>query len=475
MKYDNNLVVVGAGSAGLVAALVGATVRARVTLVERGDMGGDCLNTGCVPSKTLIASAKAAHLLAHGEQYGLKNVAGEVDFGAVMDRVREAIATIAPKDSTERYEGLGVHCVSGDATITDPHTVTVDGGRLTARRIVVATGAEPLVPPIPGIEDVDVLTSDNVWQLDELPRRMAVLGGGPIGCELAQAFARLGSRVALIDMEDRLLPHEDADAAAVIEQTLANEGVEILTGHRATRIDPGMLTLDTGEETGKRVGFDQVLVAVGRRPRSRRFGLEELGVEFNHDGTIAVNPALRSTAPTIYACGDVVGPYQFTHMASHQAWYAAVNALIAPLWSLRCDYSCVPWATYTDPEVARVGLSAAEAAEQGIAHQVTLHPLDEIDRAVADDRREGFVKIVSKGQRVLGATIVAPAAGEMIGEFVTAMRAGIGLKQILGTIHVYPTYLEANKLAAGAWRRRNAPERLLGWVERLHAGMRAIG
>lgn len=474
MKYDNNLVVIGAGSAGLVAALVGTTVRARVTLVERAEMGGDCLNTGCVPSKTLIASAKAAHLVTHGARYGLKNVAAEVDFGAVMERVRSAIATIAPKDSTERYEDLGVHCVAGDATVTDPHTVKVGDDRLTARRIVVASGAEPLVPPIPGIEDVNVLTSDNLWRLEELPTRLAVLGGGPIGCELAQAFARLGSRVAIIDMEDRLLPREDSDASAVIERTLTNEDVEVLTGHRATRIDPGEITLETAEEA-RRVAFDQVLVAVGRRPRSRGFGLEELGVEFNRDHTIAVNPALRSTAPTIYACGDVVGPYQFTHMASHQAWYAAVNALIAPFWSLRCDYTSVPWATYTDPEVARVGLSAAEAAEQGIGHEVTIHPMDDIDRAVADGRPEGFVKVVSKGDRVLGATIVAPAAGEMIGEFVTAMRAGIGLKKILGTIHVYPTYLEANKLAAGAWRRRNAPERLLGWVEHLHVGMRAIG
>ena len=474
MKYDNNLVVIGAGSAGLIAALIAATVKARVTLVERGDMGGDCLNTGCVPSKTLIASAKAAHVLRHGERYGLKNVAGEVDFARVMARVRSAIATIAPKDSMARYEGLGVRCIAGHASIVDGHTVDVAGTRLTTRRMVVAAGAEPFVPPIPGIDEVDILTSDNVWDLEELPGRLAVLGGGPIGCELAQAFARLGSRVSLIDMEDRLLPREDADAAAVIERVLADEGVDVLTGHRATRIDPGAITLDTADETGKRVFFDRVLVAVGRRARSSGYGLENAGVQTNRDGTLVVNGALRTTARSIYACGDVIGPYQFTHMASHQAWYASVNALIAPFYRFQCDYSCVPWATYTDPEVARVGMSAADADAQGMDHEVTTHPLDDVDRAVADGRMDGFVKVVSKGDRVLGATIVAPNAGEMIGEFVTAMRAGLGLKKILGTIHVYPTYLEANKLAAGAWRRRHAPERLLQWVGKVHGAMRAL-
>ena len=474
MKYENNLVVIGAGSAGLIASLIAATVKARVTLVESGAMGGDCLNTGCVPSKTLIASAKAAHVLSHGERYGLKNVAGEVDFAMVMARVRNAVATIAPKDSMERYEGLGVRCVAGHAAVADGHTVDVGDTRLTTRRIVVAAGAEPFVPPIPGIDGVDILTSDNVWNLDELPGRLAVLGGGPIGCELAQAFARLGSQVALIDMEDRLLPREDPDASAVIEAVLAEEGVEILTGHRAMRIDPDAITLDTAEETGKRVAFDRVLVAVGRRARSTGFGLEDLGVKTNRDGTLVVNGALRTTSPTIYACGDVIGPYQFTHMASHQAWYASVNALISPFYRFQCDYSCVPWATYTDPEVARVGLSAEDAAAQGIDHEVTTHPLDDVDRAITEGRTEGFVKVVSKGDRVLGATIVAPNAGEMIGEFVTAMRAGLGLKKILGTIHVYPTYLEANKLAAGAWRRRHAPEKLLDWVGKVHGAMRSL-
>ena len=474
MRYDNNLVVIGAGSAGLIAALIAATAKARVTLVERGAMGGDCLNTGCVPSKTLIASAKAAHLLRQGERYGLANVAGDVDFAKVMARVRSAIATIAPKDSMQRYEGLGVRCVAGHANVADGHTVDVGDTRLTTRRIVVATGAEPFVPPIPGIDEVDILTSDNVWGLDELPGRLAVLGGGAVGCELAQAFARLGSRVSLIDMEERLLPAEDADAARIIEEVLADEGIEVLAGHRATRIEPGAIALNTAAGAERRVAFDRILVAVGRRARSTGYGLRNAGVETNPDGTLVVNRALRTTAPSIYACGDVVGPYPFTHMASHQAWYASVNALISPFYRFRCDYSCVPWAIYTDPEVARVGMSAADAYARGIDHEVTTHPLDDVDRAVADGRTEGFVKIVSKGDRVLGATIVAPHAGEMIGEFVTAIRAGLGLKRILGTIHVYPTYLEANKLAAGAWRRRHAPEKLLRWLGRGHRAMRRL-
>ncbi len=475
MKYDSNLLVIGAGSAGLVAALIGATLRARVTLVERGAMGGDCLNTGCVPSKTLIASAKAAHLLRRGADFGLKDISGRVDFAAVMARVRSAIATIAPKDSPERYQSLGVRCIAGEAALADGHTAIVDGRKLTARRIVVATGAEPLVPPIAGIEDIDKLTSDNLWQLEALPPRLAVLGGGPIGCELAQAFARLGSLVTLVDREDRLLPREDPDASALIEKCLAGEGVEILTGCRATAVEAGVVTLESAAGEARRVAFDRILIAVGRRPRSTGFGLAEAGVRLNPNGTIVVDAGLRTTTRSIYACGDVVGPYQFTHMAAHQAWYAAVNALLPPLARLRCDYATVPWAAYTDPEVARVGITAAEAATEGIDHEVTIHSMNDVDRAVADGRTDGFVKIVSAGERILGATIVAAGAGEMIGEFVAAMRHRIGLKQLLATIHVYPTLLEANKLAAGAWRRKHAPEGLLRLAAGFHRLMRGGG
>ena len=474
-KYDNNLLVVGAGSAGLIAALIGATVRARVTLIERDAMGGDCLTTGCVPSKTLIASAKAAHALRVGERYGLTDVTGFVDFDAVMQRVHEAIAAIAPKDSVERYTSLGVNCVLGNADVIDGHTVAVDGKHITARRMVLATGAAPIVPPIPGLDRIDVLTSETLWSLDALPPRLLVLGGGPIGCELAQAFARLGSDVTVMDMEDRLLPREDPAASALIEQTFVAEGIEVLTGHRALEARPGLLVAQcvggvggvggVGERNGARieVAFDRILVAVGRRARHADL------VDLNPDGTIAVDDALRTSIPTIYACGDAVGPYQFTHMAGHQAWYAAVNALAAPFWRFKANYAVVPWATYTDPEVARVGITEADAPA---GSEVTIYPIDDLDRAIAEGRTDGFVKIISKGNRVLGATIVAVHAGELISEFVTAMTHGIGLKQMLATIHVYPTLMEANKLAAGAWRRAGAPQGLLRFAERLFAAVR---
>ena len=460
-RYDNNLIVVGAGSAGLIASYIAATVRARVTLIEGGEMGGDCLNTGCVPSKTLIASAKVAHALRDAGRYGLKDVSGTVDFEAVMRRVHDAVATIAPKDSMERYNSLGVDCRAADGELADGHTVVVDGERITGRRIVLATGATPVVPPIPGLADVSPLTSDNLWELRELPRRLLVLGGGPIGCELAQAFARLGSRVTVMDMEDRLLPREDAAASALITGVFEEEGIEVLTGHRALRAEQGVLHAAAGEQEVE-VPFDRVLVAVGRRARPVD------GVETAPNGTIKVNAYLQASIPTVYACGDAIGPYQFTHIASHQAWYAAVNALAAPFWRFKANYAVVPWATYTDPEIARVGVTEAEAP----GADVTTFPIAEVDRAIADGRTQGFVKVVSDGDRVLGATIAAPNAGELIAEFVTAMTHGIGLKRIMGTIHIYPTAMEANKLAAGAWRRAHAPTGLLKLAERAFGMLR---
>ena len=461
---DNNLLVIGAGSGGLVAALIAATVRARVTLIERGAMGGDCLNTGCVPSKALIASAMSAHALKAAARYGLTDVTGRVDFPAVMGRVRQAIATIAPKDSSERYASLGVRCMSGDAELLDGHTVSVNGERVTARRIVMATGAEPFVPPIPGLDAVELLTSENLWSLDTLPSRLLVLGGGPIGCELAQAFARLGSHVTIMDMEDRLLPREDPAASEIIQRTFASEDIEVKTQRRAVKVEPGTLTterLDTG--ASEEIPFDRLLVAVGRRARPVPL------VELNPDRTIAVDAYLRTSVPTIYACGDAVGPYQFTHMASHQAWYAAVNALVSPFWRFRMNDRVVPWATFTDPEVARVGITEAQAPPGA---QVTVHPVDDVDRAIADGCTEGFVKIVSNKGRILGATIVAAHAGELISEFVTAMTYGITLNKILGTIHIYPALMEANKLAAGAWRRANAPQGTLKIAEKAFSALR---
>lgn len=473
-RFDANLVVVGAGSAGLIASLIAATVKARVVLVERGEMGGDCLNTGCVPSKALIASARVAHTIATAERFGVRGARGEVDFAAVMERVQSVVARIAPNDSVERYTSLGVECVRGEARLVDPWTVAVGERTYTARSIVLATGAVPLVPPIPGLAEVAPLTSDDIWQLRKRPDHLLVMGGGPIGCELAQSFRRLGSAVTLVDMAPRILPREDEDAAEVVRQALEREGVRVLTGHRAVRVDANetekvLVAEHEGREV--RLPFDQVLVAVGRRPRPDTLGLDAVGIETHADGTLVVDEYLRTTQPNVFGCGDAVGPWQFTHMASHQAWYAAVNALFGRIRKFKVNYAVVPWCTYTEPEVARVGLSEDDARAGGIAFDVSRHPLAHVDRALADGTTDGFIKVLTRpgSDRVLGATIVAPQAGELIGEYVLAMTHGIGLKGIQGTIHVYPTVAEINKFAANAWRRAHAPAWALALAARWHA------
>ncbi len=478
-RYDNNLVVIGAGSAGLIAAYIAATVRARVTLIEQDAMGGDCLNTGCVPSKTLIRSAAVAHSLRDAERFGVTPVEPQVDFRRVMGRVHEAVATIAPKDSMERYRSLGVNCVAGRAELVDPHHVRVGEETISARSIILATGASPLVPPIPGLDEVAPLTSENLWQLEALPGRLLVMGGGPIGCELAQSFQRLGSQVTLIDMEQRLLPREDPDVSAHLERVLRREGVEVRLGHRAARVaadagGSGKLVADTadGEAT---LAFDRILVAVGRRPNTRDYGLDALGIELADNGALQVDRYLRTSCRNVFACGDVVGPYQFTHMAAHQAWFAAVNALFGRFRKFAVDYRVVPWATFTDPEVARVGLSEEQARSEGRDVEVTVYPLNDLDRAIAEGETQGWVKVLTPAggsDRILGVTIVGAHAGELIGEFIVAMRHGLGLKRLMSTIHIYPTMTEAVKLSAGAWRRNHVPERLLGWVGRLHAVLR---
>ncbi|MFU8817420.1 MAG: dihydrolipoyl dehydrogenase family protein [Pseudomonadales bacterium] len=486
-KYDNNLIVIGGGSAGLISAYIAATVRARVTLIEQGAMGGDCLNTGCVPSKTLIRSARVAHTLRHADDYGMQAVTPEVDFPRVMERVRRAVATIEPKDSMERYRSLGVDCIAGRARLVDGHHVAVGEQVISSRRIILATGAQPLLPPIPGLAEVEPLTSENVWELTALPARLLVLGGGPIGCELAQSFQRLGSQVTLVDMEARLLPREDEDVSAHVERVFRAEGVEVRLGHKALRVEAGAGGAG-GAEAGAGAGclhvehaesrlalpFDRILVAVGRRPNSSGLGLEELGIATAANGAVQVDKYLRTSCPSVFACGDLVGPYQFTHMASHQAWYAAVNALFGRFRKYAVNYDVVPWATFTDPEVGRVGLSEADARSQGKAVEVTVYPLDDLDRAIADGNTEGWIKVLTEpgGDRILGATIVGPEAGDLIGEFILAMTHGLGLKKLMSTIHIYPTRSEAAKLAAGAWRRHNAPQGLLKWVGRLHGLLR---
>jgi pyruvate/2-oxoglutarate dehydrogenase complex dihydrolipoamide dehydrogenase (E3) component/uncharacterized membrane protein YdjX (TVP38/TMEM64 family) len=474
-RFERNLVVIGAGSAGLVAAYIAAALRAKVTLIEKHRMGGDCLNTGCVPSKALIKSARVVAQMRRSEEYGLGKATPEVDFARVMERVQRVVRAVEPHDSAERYAGLGVEVVRGEARITSPWTVEIDGKRtLTTRAIVIAAGARPLVPPIPGIERIRVLTSENVWDLRERPARLAVLGGGPIGCELAQAFARLGSRVTQVEMLGRLLPREDPEVSEMVRARFAEEGVDVRTGHRALRIEAGRTLVC--EQNGREVPieFDQLLCALGRVPNTAGYGLEELGIPVTKSRTVETNEYLQTAYPNIYACGDVAGPYQFTHTASHQAWYAAVNALFGPFRRFRADYSAIPWATFTDPEVARVGLNETEAKEKHVPYETTVYGLDELDRAIADGTARGMVKVLTSpgADRILGATIVGEHAGDLIIEFITAMRHGIGMNKILGTIHIYPTLVEANKYAAGAWRRAHAPQRLLAALGRFHAWMR---
>ena len=488
-SFDRNLVVIGAGSAGLVTAYIAAAVRAKVTLVEKHRMGGDCLNTGCVPSKALIRSAKLLSQIARAGELGIRRAEAEFDFAEVMARVKRVVAEIEPHDSIERYTGLGVDVVEGSARIVSPWEVEITGHdgalqRLTTRSIVVATGARPFVPPIPGIEQTGYLTSDTLWDLRELPRRLVVLGGGPIGCELTQAFARLGSQVTQVEMLPRIMAREDPDVSEIVARRFAQEGIRVLVGHAATRFEvhDGEKTLVArrGNATDSqaaevRIPFDAVIVAVGRSANLAGFGLEELGVRTGR--TVETNGFLQTNYPNIYAAGDVAGPYQFTHTASHQAWYAAVNALFDPIRKFRADYSVIPWATFVDPEVARVGLNEQEARERGIAHEVTVYGIDDLDRAIADGEAHGFVKVltVPGKDRILGVTIVGAHAGDLIAEYVLAMKQRIGLNRILGTIHIYPTMAEANKYAAGAWKRAHAPETALRWLERFHGWRRGAG
>jgi pyruvate/2-oxoglutarate dehydrogenase complex dihydrolipoamide dehydrogenase (E3) component/uncharacterized membrane protein YdjX (TVP38/TMEM64 family) len=473
-RFERNLVVIGAGSAGLVSAYIAAAVRAKVTLVERQRMGGDCLYTGCVPSKALLRSAKLAWQIRNAQKYGIRQASAEFDFADVMERVQRVIRAVEPHDSAERYEGLGVECIHGEAKITSPWTVEVDGKVLTTRSIVIAAGARPIVPPIPGLEAASVLTSENLWSLRELPPRLVVLGGGPVGCELAQAFSRFGSKVTQVEMLPRLLAREDPDVSEMVRACFVDEGIEVLTGHRAARCEgPQVLVCEhAGRE--RRVEFDALLCAVGRIANTSGFGLEALGIPVTAARTVETNEYLQTLYPNIYACGDVAGPYQFTHTASHQAWFASVNALFGGLRRFRVDYSVIPWATFTDPEVARVGLNETDAKAQNIPYETTVYGMDELDRAIADDAAYGWVKVltVPGKDRILGATIVAEHAGELIVEFISAMKHGVGLNKILGTIHIYPTLAEANKYAAGAWKKAHAPGRVLRGLERYHAWRR---
>jgi pyruvate/2-oxoglutarate dehydrogenase complex dihydrolipoamide dehydrogenase (E3) component/uncharacterized membrane protein YdjX (TVP38/TMEM64 family) len=475
-RYDRNLVVIGAGAGGLVTSYIAATVRAKVTLVEAHKMGGDCLNTGCVPSKALIRSARAAHDQRRSADFGIQGIEAKVDFPAVMQRVREVITTIEPADSVERYTGLGVDVRLGHATIIDPWTVEIADGdgkrsRLTSRSIVIAAGGEPFLPDLPGLVKAGALTSDTLWDAmakrETVPGRLVIVGGGPIGTELAQSFQRLGSKVTLVEGGPRILPKDDVEASELVLEALRSEGVTLLLGHQALRCEGKSLVV-VGENGEQVLPFDELIVAVGRRARLKGYGLETLGIDT--DQPLAVNERLQTVFPNIFACGDVAGPYQFTHFAAHQAWYAAVNALFGSFRSFRADYRVIPWTTFTDPEVAQVGHTEATAREGGGAYEIVRFDLGHLDRAVAEGARTGFVKllVVPGKDRILGVTIVASGAGEMLAEYVLAMKHGIGLNKILGTIHAYPTMTEANKYAAGEWKKAHKPEALLRWGERFH-------
>ncbi len=479
-RFERNLVVIGAGAGGLVTAYVAAALKAKVTLVEQRRMGGDCLNTGCVPSKALIRSAKFLSHIARAKEFGIREAHAEFDFAEIMARVQNVIETIEPHDSIERYASLGVEVIEGFAKIATPWEIEIarkDGGtqRLTTRGIVIAAGGRPLVPAIPGLDELGYLTSDTVWRLRELPRRFLVLGGGAIGCELAQAFARFGAKVTLVQQGPRILSREDPQVSELVAQQFTAEGIAVMTGCTSKRFlteDGEKILIADHNGSEARIPFDAVLIAAGRAANLEGYGLEELGVKTAR--TIVTNDFLQTNYPSIYAVGDVAGPFQFTHTAAHQGWHAAVNALLGGLWAFKADYTVVPFATFTDPEIARVGLNETEAKEKGIAFETSRYELRELDRAIVDGATQGFVKVLTapRSDRILGVTLVGERAGELIAEYALAMRHGIGLNRVLATLHAYPTFAEANKYAAGVWKKAHAPQRLLRWLERFHAWRR---
>lgn len=470
-RFDANVVVIGAGSAGLVASLITAGAKAKVILIEKHKMGGDCLNTGCVPSKSIIRSGRIMSYIRRAKEFGIDGAIGKVNFSDVMTRVRGVIKTIEPHDSVERFTSLGVEVELGDAVIESPYSVKVNGRIITTRSIILATGARPFVPSIPGLNQIDYLTSDSVWELNDLPKRLLVVGGGPIGCELAQAFSNLGAEVTQLDMADRIMPREDEEVSEIVSMASRVQGIQLLTGHKLLKFgvdnNGDYIEADNNGVT-VRVEFDKVLLAIGRKANVEGFGIENLGLALTEQGTVEVNEYLQTSLPNIFACGDVAGPYQFTHMASFQAWFASLNAMLGGLWRSKLNYNVVPWATFTDPEVARVGVSETEAKERNVVYELTRYEMKHHDRSLADGEANGFIKIltVPGKDKILGVTIVGYHASEMIGEFVFAMTHGMGLKKISAVTHIYPTLLEANKFAANAWRSERLPVKYFPYLEK---------
>lgn len=472
-RFDYNLVVIGAGSAGLVTSYIAATIKAKVVLIEKHRMGGDCLNTGCVPSKALLRSAKFLNHVKRADEFGIKSATVEFNFAQVMERVQAVIKKVEPHDSVERYNKLGIECISGAAKITSPYTVEVNGQVLTTRNIVIATGAKPLIPAIEGIETIGYLTSDTLWGLRKLPTRLLVVGGGPMACELVQAFARFGSQVTQIERSSRIMIREDIEVSEIVMQRFKDEGVDVRIEHKPIKfiIDQGIKKLICAYQGQQlEIEFDEVLIVTGRLANTKGFGLEALDISLTPKKTIETNQYLQTLYPNIYACGDVAGPYQFTHVAAHQAWYASVNALFSGFKKFSVDYSVIPWATFTDPEVARVGLNEQDAIAKGVAYEVTRYDIDDLDRAIADEEAHGFIKVltVPGKDKILGVTIVGEHAGDLIAEYIAAMRHNFGMNKILGTIHIYPTLVEANKYAAGNWKKAHAPEQILQYLQVFH-------
>ena len=476
-KFDYNLIAIGAGAGGLVSTYIGAAVKAKVALIEKHKMGGDCLNTGCVPSKALIRSAHAAQEVRDANNLGVHTNEPDVDFKQVFEGIEQVIKQVEPHDSVERYEGLGVECISGTAKIVSPYEVEVDGKIITTKNIVIATGARPFIPPIKGLDQITYHTSDTIWSLRENPGRLIILGGGPIGSELTQSFNRLGAKVTQIERGKRILPREDDDAALWVTNKFIAEGVNLLTEHEAvevTLIEQQKYLICKHHEELIKLPFDNLLIAVGRSPNTKGLGLEALGVETSSSGALIVDDFLRTNFPNIYGVGDVIGSYQFTHTAAHQAWFAAVNSLFGSFKKFAVDYSVIPWATFTDPEVARVGLSEDEANAQAIPYEIVKFDLEELDRAIADRHTDGFVKVltVPGKDKILGVTIVGKQAGDLIAEYVQAMKYELGLNKVLGTIHIYPTLAEANKYAAGEWKRAHIPHKTMQYLKRFHTWRR---
>ena len=468
-KYDYNIIVIGGGSAGLVSSYIASAVKAKVALIEKHKMGGDCLNTGCVPSKALLRSAKMISYAKRAKEFGFKKTTVDFDFKDVMKRVQNIIKIIEPHDSRKRYTALGVECIEGEAKILSPHNVEVNGIILTACSIIIATGAKPLVPNIPGLDQINYLTSDNVWDLKELPKKLLVLGGGPIGAEMAQAFSRLGAEVTVVEMAPQILIREDEEVIELVTERFVKEGIKVLISHKAKEFKNNMLICEHKSKDIS-IPFDKVIIALGRKANTEGFGLEELGVKIRETKTIEANAFLQTNIPSIYVCGDVTGPYQFTHTAAHQAWYACVNALFSPLKKFKVDYTVIPWATFTDPEVARVGLNEKDAKIQNILYEVTTYDIDDLDRAIADSEAHGFIKVltVPNKDKILGVTIVGRHAGDLIAEYILAMKYGLGMNKILATIHIYPTLAEANKYVAGNWKKEHLPIFAIKILEKFH-------